>query len=221
VIAADVSRARLWFAATALLVLVGVAIQIPVSANAKHGFFNGTAAAFNVFAFFTIQSNLIVGATCLLLAWKLDRASMVFKVFRLIGIVAITVTGVVYHVALAGLFDLDSWALAADMILHTVVPVVAVLGWLLYGPRGLTSRQVAKLTLLFPAFYMVFTMIRGAVVGFYPYPFADVNALGYPRVIVNGVWISLIFFGLAVGADALDKFLTRRATQSEAGPAPR
>jgi hypothetical protein len=210
----DGRSARLWFAATGLLVLVGVAIQIPVSANAKHGFFRGTAAAFNVFAFFTVQSNLIVGATCLLLAWKLDRQSALFKVFRLTGVVAITVTGVVYHVALAGLFDLDSWALTADMILHTVVPVAAVLGWLLYGPRRLTSRRIAQLAVIFPLLYMVFTIVRGAVVGFYPYPFADVNALGYARAIINGMWISLIFFGLAIGADALDQVLARREART-------
>jgi hypothetical protein len=208
----DATRARLCFGATALLVVVGIVIQVPVAVNAKHGFFRGAAAGLNVFAFFTIQSNLLVGATCLLLAWKLDLASTVFNVFRLIGVVAIAVTGIVYHVALAGLFDLDSWALTADMILHTVVPLLAVIGWLVYGPRGRTSRLVARYTILFPLAYMVFTLIRGAIVGFYPYPFADVNALGYPRAIVNGVWITLIFYALAVGAAALDRILARQRT---------
>ena len=187
---------------------------VAVSGNSKHGFFTGTAAGFNVFAFFTVQSNLILGATCFLLAWRLDWSSTVFEVFRLVGVVAIAVTGVVYHVALAGLLDLDSWALAADMILHTIVPILGVLGWLIYGPRGLTSRRIATLTLLFPVFYMVLTTIRGAVVGFYPYPFADVKVLGYPRVIINAFWISLLFSGLAVGAEALDRVLVRRAGPS-------
>jgi hypothetical protein len=98
------------------------------------------------------------------------------------------------------------------MILHTVVPVLAVLGWLLYGPRGLTSRRIAQWALLFPLAYMVFTAARGAAVGFYPYPFADVKALGYPRVVINALWITLLFYGLAVGAGALDQVLARRAT---------
>lgn len=206
-------RPRLWFGATALLVLVGVVISVPVAARADSppAFFTGTAAAFNVFAFFTVQSNLIVGVTCLLLAIKLERTSIVFRVARLIGVVAIAVTGLVYHVALRGLLDLDSWALAADMILHTVVPIVAVVGWLRFGPRGLTSKTVVRWTMVFPAVYMVFTMIRGEIVGFYPYPFADVGVLGYVRVVVNGLWITLIFYGLASGADALEKVLVRRA----------
>ena len=84
----DTTRARLCFGATALLVVVGIVIQVPVAVNAKHGFFRGAAAGLNVFAFFTIQSNLLVGATCLLLAWRLDLSSTVFNVFRLIGVVA-------------------------------------------------------------------------------------------------------------------------------------
>jgi hypothetical protein len=167
--------------------------------------------------YFIIQSNLIVGATCPLLAWKLGWPSTVFNVFRLIGVVAIAVTGVVYHVALAGLLDLDSWGPHRG---HDPAHHRAGGRWarLLYGPRGFTSRRIAELALLFPLFYMVFTTIRGAIVGFYPYPFSDANVLGYPRVIINGVWITLLFYGMAGEADALDKVLTRRAAESSPTP---
>jgi hypothetical protein len=143
----------------------------------------------------------------------------VFATFRLVGVVAIAVTGVVYHVALAGLLDLDSWALTADMILHTAVRILAVLGWLLYGPRGRTSRTIARYAVLFPVAYMIFSIIRGAVVGFYPYPFANLNTLGYPRVIINGAWITLLFYGLAVGADTLDNILATRKPTTPPTPA--
>ena len=87
--------ARPWFAATALCVLAGVALSV-YSATATPGrFHTGIERAFNPFAFFTIQSNLIAGGTALLLAVRLDRPSTVFQTFRLIGLVAITVTGVV------------------------------------------------------------------------------------------------------------------------------
>ncbi len=62
-------RARVWFAATALAALAGVVIQLPVTAGIHNGFFaSATARTLNVFAFFTIESNLIVAATCLVLA---------------------------------------------------------------------------------------------------------------------------------------------------------
>jgi hypothetical protein len=45
--------------------------------------------------------------------------------------------------------------------------------------------------------------IRGAVIGWYPYPFIDVTQLGYGKAVVNCFWVSLLLFGLA-GAITLD-----------------
>jgi hypothetical protein len=97
-------KARVCFGATALAVLVGLAIQVPVAANATMGFFDTPLArALNVFAFFTVLSNLIVAVTCGLLAVGRGRPSTVFDTARLIGVVAITITGIVYHSVLSDL----------------------------------------------------------------------------------------------------------------------
>ena len=89
-------------------------------------------------------------ATTLLLTLRLDRPSTVFRTFRLIGLVAITITGVVYHVALAGLFDLSGLHKLGDQLVNTVVPLMAVTGWLIFGPRTQTSPRVAWLSALYP-----------------------------------------------------------------------
>ncbi|HEY4854026.1 MAG TPA: Pr6Pr family membrane protein [Streptosporangiaceae bacterium] len=207
--------ARLWFAATALCVAAGVAISIYTAVQTPGRFHSGVERAFNTFAFFTVQSNLIVGATTLLLAVKLDRSSTVFRTFRLIGLVAITITGIVYHVALARLLDLEGWHQLGDQLVHTVVPVLAVVGWLMFGPRRLTSARIAWLSVLFPFCWIAFTLVRGAVIDWYPYPFIDVTKLGYGKVILNCFWISLLLFGLAAGATAIDQRLGRGATDPE------
>lgn len=194
--------ARLWFGGTALLVLIALVTQFVVlltgpglvNPNSNTALFR----AMNMLAYFTILSNTIVGVTSLLLALNPYRRSTVFCVFRLMGLVAITITFIVYGVALAHLLDLDSWAYFSDVLLHRIVPVVAVLG---------------------PAGYMVFALIRGAIDRWYPYPFADVNSLGYGRVIVNAVWISVLFFAFVMGAHALDQALPRRGV-GERPPAP-
>jgi len=214
----DQKWARPWFAATALCVLVGVVVQLFVAADFTGGHFHDpTSRVLNVFVFFTIQSNLIVGVTTLLLALKLERTSMWFRVFRLMGLVGITVTGIVYHVAIRAFLELDSWGLFADHLLHTVVPVLAIVGWLVFGPRGLTSVRVAALTVLFPLVWFVFTLIRGAIIDWYPYTFIDVNTLGYLKVAINAVWIALLVFGLAAGATAIDGSLSRRRAADHAG----
>ena len=211
------SKARLWFGLTALAALAGIVIQLFVTANLKTGFFKTpTARTLNVFVFFTIQSNLIAGGTSLLLAMNPKRSSLAFNTWRLTGVVAITITGLVYHTVLARLFDLESWALVADNLIHTVVPALTVLGWLIFGPRGLTSRRVARLSVVFPVAWLAFTLIRGAFVHFYPYPFVDVAALGYVPVLINCVWVAALYLGLATGADALDHRLRRGAATTPA-----
>jgi hypothetical protein len=131
------ARSRIWFGVTALCVAGGVLISVFTAAQNSTGHFSTPVErAFNTLVFFTIQSNLIVGVTVLLLALKPERSSPAFGVCRLIGVVAITVTGVVYHVALAGLFDLQGWDQLGNQLVHTVVPIMAVVGWLAFGPRG-------------------------------------------------------------------------------------
>ena len=185
----------------------GVALSVYTAVKTPGRFRTGVERGFNTFAFFTVQSNLIAGGTALLLAVRQDRTSTVFRTFRLIGLVAIAVTGVVYHVALSKILDLDGIAQLGNQLVHTVVPLLAVLGWLIFGPRGQTSRRVAWLSLLFPLAWLAFTLIRGAVIHWYPYPFIDVAAIGYAKAILNAFWVALLLLGLAAGATALDSRL--------------
>ena len=201
--------ARVWFGLTALCVVVGVGMQVVINACMPE-YFGGSplGRAANVFAFFTIESNVIVGVTSALLAVRVARTSTVFAVLRLVGVVAITVTMVIYHLTLAGLVQLDTTGQVANQLQHTVVPLLCLVGWLVWGPRGSASPWVAALTVLFPLAYMVFTAVRGPLASdWYPYPFADVAALGYLRVAVNAVGIGLLFLALSFGAALLDRRL--------------
>ena len=202
---------RLWFAVTAAIAFSAVVIQVIVAAGMPGHFTTPLEKSLNVFAFFTIQSNIIVGVTCLLLALRLERSSELFRMFRLSGVVAIFITGLVYHTLLAGLVDVHGWAAVCNQMLHTAVPLLGVLGWLLFGPRGLISWRTVALAFVFPLGWLAFTMIRGAAIHWYPYPFIDVDDLGYARVAVNAVVVAALFFGLAAAAFAFDRWALRRA----------
>jgi len=205
--------ARVWFGATAACVLAGVVINAVTAANNNGGHFHpGAARAANSFAFFTTWSNLLVGLATLLLAVRLDRSSTAFAVLRLSGLVAIISTGVAFHGEFAQTLHLKGWAAVWNVLLHTVVPVMAVVGWLIFGPRGIVSRRVAWLSVIFPVCYLAFTLIRGAIVDWYPYPFIDVTQLGYGRAALNCVPIPLFTLGLAAGATVLDRRLARAAS---------
>jgi hypothetical protein len=198
-------QARVWFGATAGCVLAGVVISAITAANNTGGHFHPAAArAANAFAFFTVQSNLLVGLATVMLAVGANRSSTAFAVLRLSGLIAITITAVVFHAVLAQTLDLKNWDAVGNELVHTVVPVMAIVGWLLVGPWGLTPPRVVWLSLIFPVWWLGFTLIRGASAHWYPYPFINVTQLGYARVAVNCVWMALLMVGLAAGARVLD-----------------
>lgn len=70
-------------------------------------------------------------------------------------------------------------------------------------------------TAAFPLLYMVFTAVRGPLASdWYPYPFANVHDLGYVKVAINALWITLLFVGHGAGASALDRVLARGKSRS-------
>ncbi len=196
-----------------MLVAIAIVVQVRATLRLDHGFFdNDLKRVGNVFAFFTVQSNLLVGVTTGLLAVRIERTSTAFRTFYLAALLDITVTGVVFQVALADLDQLQGKAAAADFLLHKAVPAMAVAGWLLFGPRGLFERRIVPLATLVPVAWVAFTLIRAPFSShFYPYPFVDVTDLGYPRVAINIAVITGFFFGLAAGAVALERRLPSRA----------
>ncbi|MGH9113626.1 MAG: Pr6Pr family membrane protein, partial [Acidimicrobiales bacterium] len=126
------------------------------------------------------------------------------------------VTFVVFHAVLSDLQDLTGQAAVADFLLHTASPVLCVAGWLLFGPRGQTTPRVVALTLVFPLVWGVFTLVRGEIVDWYPYPFMEPFEHGYLRVVVNLALVAVVFVALAAGAHWLDQRLPRPAATAPA-----
>lgn len=125
----DEGLARAFFAATSAIVTFGLVLQLIVSITADPGtgYFESTPDRIvNFFSFFTVLSNIAVAATTGLLAIRLDRRSVLFRTLRLDGLLAITVTGVVFHLTLSDLQELTGWSAFADFLLHTLSPSLNV-----------------------------------------------------------------------------------------------
>ncbi|QRP47200.1 Pr6Pr family membrane protein [Amycolatopsis sp. FDAARGOS 1241] len=197
---------RAWFAVTGLVVLIGLVTQAVVSAGTPGRYATAGARVANMFAYFTIESNVLVLLTSVVFVAG-ARAGGLKRVLWLDALIGIAVTGVVYHVALSGLADLSGGALFADLMLHTVSPILAVLGFLIAAPRVLRWPTVAW-SVCWPLAWLAFTLVRGARGGFYPYPFVNADQLGYGRVAVNCVLIAVLFVALASAAKVLDGWLT-------------
>ena len=222
---ADGPVARVWHGVTAVVVLVGVVLALalggPHSPDDLAAFPSDTLRALNVLVYFTIQSNLIVGITALLLALRTRRSALLFKVFRFDGIAMIVLTAAVYHTMLAGIAPQPTGLDAVDnQLLHTVVPLLAVVGWLVFGPRGLVTWKVVWLSLLYPIAWLVFTVVRGAVIDWYPYPFMDPRDGGYLPVALTLAGIVAGFIAMAALLLVADRALARLARPTSAAAAP-
>ncbi len=203
---------RLWFAATAVVVAVGIVVQLVATASLSSGFFDTQQGrVLSVFAYFTVQSNIIVMVTSALLAVRVGRKPEWFWVLRLDGVLCIAVTFVVFRLALKDLQDLQGAAATADFLLHTASPVLCVIGWLAFGPRGRTSWRVVQLSTVFPLAWLAFALtLQQLTGGFSLYPFLDVADHGWARVLLNAAIVAVFFLGLAAAAHLLDQRLPGR-----------
>jgi hypothetical protein len=203
--------ARLFFAATAGIAFAGLILLLILTATADGGSFaSAQARVLNSFCFFTVQSNIVVAITSAMLAIRLGRPTMLFRVFRIVGVIAIAVTGLVFYIALRGTDELAGWKAVANFLLHVASPILSTIGWVVFGPRRQLSWKVIRFAAVPPFLWLVFTLVRGAFVqdvngrDYYPYPFMNVEEHGYAVVIINCALVVALFFGLCAAAKALD-----------------
>jgi hypothetical protein len=159
-------------------------------------------------SYLTIWFNMLVAATSAVLAANAEPSGgRVFRALRLDAVVLAVGGGVVHWFLLRPLLDLDGADLLADKLLHIVVPVLCLAGWLIFGPRGLIAPRDVAAFLVVPVGWLVYTLVRGAFVDWYPYPFVDVDEHGLGRVLLTCVAIAAMMLLLAFAAMWLDRRL--------------
>ena len=163
-------------------------------------------------SYFTILTNLLVAVTTTTLGLGQTVAPRWWRVLRLNAVVGITVTGLVHWFLLRPLLDLSGADYVADKLLHVVVPLLAVVGWVVFGPRGKAERSLLLPSLIYPVGWLIYTLVRGAVANWYPYPFLDVRLHGYPAALLACAGVAVLLIALTWGAMVLDRRLpTRRS----------
>jgi hypothetical protein len=149
------------------------------------------------FSFFTILVNILVAFCFTFLAFKSTSGwgSFLSKQQVLTAVaVYIFIVGLVYNIMLRSLWKPEGLQRFVDESLHTIIPIFFILYWLLFVPKKNLQWKNVFPWLIFPFLYLVYTLIRGAFVGFYPYPFVDANELGYNKVFLNSGVLFIIFF---------------------------
>jgi hypothetical protein len=155
-------------------------------------------------SYFTIESNLLVLATAVMLVLSPDRDGRLWRVLRLDALLGIVITGLVFGLVLAPLVHptgLGAWVNAG---FHYFSPWWTLAGWLLFGPRPRIGWPTVAWAFAWPVAWIGYTFIHGAVTGWYPYPFLNAQTHGY-AVAVRNTAVVLVAGGVIVLAfKALD-----------------
>jgi hypothetical protein len=175
------------------------AIVVALTAQYDHGNQRSTFTAANFFSYFTVLSNCLVVVLFFLLVVKpaLSDAPR-FCVFRGTATLAITVTGLVYAVLLApSAADVDVSLAWVDFVVHTLAPIVGFVDWAVDPPRRRPSVAVATSWLVFPLVWLVYTLVRGPITDWYPYPFLNPDEESIASIVVTCIGITVVFGALA------------------------
>ena len=197
--------ARAWWRVLVLFVAVSVLLEGVVWVTAPLPLGLG---------YFTIQSNLLVLAAALPLARDPWHDGPVWRVVRLDSLLGITVTGLVFAVVLAPYYHPTGLSWWTNIGLHYVSPVLTLMGWALWGPWSRITWSTVARAMLWPAAWVLWTLVHGAATGWYPYGFLDVGQLGLAVALRNVGVIVLMAFGFLLVYRVIDR---RRAHGTPVG----
>ncbi|WP_170304537.1 Pr6Pr family membrane protein [Microlunatus speluncae] len=205
--------ARWLHVAIAAVAAAGLVIQLALLFAGGEDVNSGSGAAavplgtrlLRFFSYFTIQSNILVLVVSILLALRPGRDGAFWRTVRLDALLGIVITGIVYATILAPLAHFEGTALLATVLLHYVSPWLFLACWLLVGPRPRIGWITVAAAFAWPAAWIAYTLIHGAISGWYPYPFLNVTQLGFPIALRNIVIILLAAAVIAVIFRLLDR----------------
>lgn len=197
---------------SALRAAAALAITAAVVFQLQHGVDNAFEAV-NFFSYFTILSNVVAAV---LLWWETARPpesqSPTGAATRGAVTLYMTITLIVYWVLLTDphIGGAQPWV---NLILHLFAPVAVILDWILRPPHNLPGRAVVLAWLVWPLIFVTYSLIRGMLEDWYPYPFLDPDESG-GYLGVAGYCVAILVAFVVVGL-ALHWWGTRHAAPAD------
>jgi hypothetical protein len=166
------------------------------------------------FSYFTVLTNTLV-ATVLTCEWT-SRESAAQRWFLQPWVssaiaVSIAVVSLAYNLLLRHLWHPEGWQWLADELLHDIVPLLFLGYWWACVPKGTLRLWHIAAWVIYPLLYFAYALLRGHLLAVYPYPFIDVDKLGYPQVFINAGGLLAGFVVIALLVIAVDRWLGSRA----------
>lgn len=167
--------------------------------------------------FFTVQSNIFVLLVMLtqsifdvlILSGKITKMPKFLKRIKLVSTTSISITFIVFGIILTpvlikeGLPEVVSSY--SSIVMHQIIPLVAIADWILDAPDKKISFGYAPLALTFPLYYYIFTLIvplfnikfksyenGQTIMSNFPYFFLDYEKNGWVRF--DGEYMGVVYW---------------------------
>ena len=172
-----------------------------------------TGGLVSFFSYFTVLSNTLVATvlTCETTSRESAARRWFLQPWVSSGVaVSIAVVGLAYSLLLRHLWHPQGWQWLADELLHDVMPLLFLGYWWCCVPKGMLRLGHIALWVIYPLLYFAYSLLRGNLLAVYPYPFIDVEKLGYPQVFINAGGLLAGFVVIALLLIALDRLRAAR-----------
>ena len=167
------------------------------------------------FSYFTIQSSLINIVVFVVGGWMALRRpvdTVLYTTVRMSTVGFALVTAGVFNLLLRNVPYVGPYEglLWPNEVIHVVVPIIIVLDWLVSPGRPALPWRAVFTAVAFPIAWLGYTLVRGAIADYYPYPFLNP---------ANGGWGSVLAYigsltGFLVLIAALAVAYSRRRTRA-------
>ena len=181
------------------------AVVTEIAVISERGVFN----VGNFFSFFTIETNILVFITLILSALAVASGTrrQWLDVLRSMTTVYILVVGIGFAVLLSGLQNVALTAVPWDnTVLHYIIPIAVLVDFLIDRPKTKIKFKAGLLWVSVPLLYVVYSLVRGSITNWYPYPFLNPDLKGFGAVVVTV--LGLVVLGIVL--IAFVTWLTRR-----------
>ena len=167
------------------------------------------------FTFFTITSCLLTGIALTIGGLRVLRNQPETKfltLFRLTMAASMVIVGVIYNLLLTDSVDERDigydWPVIPNLILHTYMPILVFLEWLITRTAVPLKLKTAFWVLVYPLTWLAFSITRGFITDWWPYWFIDPQ-YGYPVMLQWILTIAAFFVVLALGLLPAQKALAK------------
>lgn len=166
------------------------------------------------FSLFTVLTNILVAVVLTVSLFVSDPKNFLLRPNMQSAVaVYIVIVGLVDFLFLDGPGKAHGLKLIAESLLHVAIPILYIIYWIAFVPKGTLLWVNPFSWLVYPLAYFSYVLLRGALTDKYPYRFINAGKFGYEYVFLNATELLFVFVALGLLVVAIDQLIgVRKAT---------